>query len=544
MRGYQQQAVDGVFGVWESSRSALLVLPTGCGKTVVFAEVIRQVLGRTRRRAMVLAHREELVFQAKEKIQAVTGLDAHIEMAGYSAETGLFGAPPVVVSTVQTHTVGGDGGGRMTKFDPADFSLLVIDEAHHATASTYRRCLDWYGRNPGLKILGVTATPDRADEEALGQIFDAVAFDYEVMDAIREGWLVPVMQQMVTANHLDLSQVRTTAGDLNAGDLAEVLNDEQCLHEIAGPSIDISGGRRTLVFAATVRQAERLCEIFNRHRAGCAGWVCGRTDKDERKKTLGAFRDGKLQFVVNVGVLTEGFDDDGVEVIAMARPTKSRSLYAQMAGRGTRPHSGIAHALGGMATGAERCAAIRASPKPSCLIIDFCGNSGRHKLVCTSDILGGNYSDEEVALAAGKARESARPVDMADALDGARREVEDNRRREAAKRAAIKCRAYYTAVSVDPFDVFDIIPAKERGWNVNRALSERQAALLAKQGISTEGMTYTQGKQLLDEVFRRWDMNLPSFKQQKVLNRNGFTAPMRRHEAKQVLDALSAGWGR
>ena len=318
LRPYQHAAVDAVLAAWKEFIAVLVVLPTGCGKTVLFAEIIR----RLNTRAMVLAHREELVFQAKDKICRVTGLDAHVEMGEYRADMdGLGGAPMVIVSTVQTHTAGGDGGGRMTKFAPEDFGLLVIDEAHHATSPTYRRCIDWYMRNPAMRVLGVTATPDRADEEALGQVFGTVAFDYGLTDAIGAGWLVPVEQQMVHVEGLDFSSCRTTAGDLNGADLAQVMEYEQNLHGIADPAFEIAGGRRTLVFAASVDQAERLAEILNRHRPGCAGWLCGKTDRDSRRKILSDFGGGTLQFVCNVGVLTEGFDDAGVEVVVMPRRT-------------------------------------------------------------------------------------------------------------------------------------------------------------------------------------------------------------------------------
>jgi superfamily II DNA or RNA helicase len=430
----------------------------------------------------------------------------------------------------------------MTKFDPEDFGLLIYDECHHATSSSYRRCLDWYKRNPNLKILGVTATPDRSDEKALGQVFDSVAYDYEVMDAIQGGWLVNVQQQMVVAGHLDLSSVRTTAGDLNAGDLSRVLTQEQTLHEIAGPTIDICGTKRALVFAASVEQAERLCEILNRHRPGCAGWVCGKTDKDERKKTLAAFREGKIQFVCNVGVLTEGFDDDGVEYIIMARPTKSRALYAQMAGRGTRPHGSVAKSIGLIDNDADRRLAIKNSPKPTCTIVDFVGNAGKHKLCCSADILGGNYTDEEIAKATLKAKRAMEPVDMTQALEDARKEINDKKMRDAAKRAAIQCKAKYSVTNVNPFDVFDIQPTAERGWDKGRHLTEKQEELLNKNGIPTKGITYTQGKALLAEMFRRWDKKLPTFKQQKVLNKAGFVAPMRPSETQKAMAKLSQRW--
>lgn len=543
LRPYQEAAVTAVLREWGEQGSTLVVLPTGCGKTVVFAEVIRRMRPA---RAMVLAHREELIFQARDKIQRVTGFDAQVEMADYRADlAGLLGPPPVVVSTVQTHTAGGDGGGRMSKFDPMDFGVLVIDEAHHATADTYRRCIDWYRRNPALRVLGVTATPDRADEEALGQVFGSVAYDYEVLDAIQHGWLVPVEQQVVNVEGLDFSQCRTTAGDLNGADLAEVMEYEQNLHGVADPVFRIAGRRRTLLFAASVEQAERIAEILNRHEPGSAAWLCGKTDKDTRRKVLGDFAAGALRFVCNVGVLTEGFDDAGVEVVAMARPTKSRALYAQMVGRGTRPADDIAHALNGVDGELARRSMVAASRKPSCLVVDFAGNAGRHKLVTSADILGGNVSDDAVEIAARKAREAGAPVDMAKALDEAQKEVERRKMAEAAKRAALTAKAKYNVSRVDPFDVFDIAPTKERGWHKDKRLSEKQRGLLMRQGINPDAMPYGQAKQVLDEMFRRWDAGLASFGQAKVLKRNGLVAPMRRDEAKKAIDRIAErqGWG-
>ena len=257
-------AIAGAFEAWKENDSALIVLPTGLGKTVVFSEIVRQFQPT---RALVVAHREELIFQAAETIKKVTGLDGGIEMGEYHADGGFFGTlPPYVVTTVQTQCSGGDGGGRMTKFLPQDFGLVVIDEAHHATANTYKRVIDYYRQNTKCKILGVTATPDRADEEALGQVFDTVAYEYQILDAINQGWLVPVQQQTVTVETMDFSNIRTTAGDLNQGELAEVMEEEDNLQRVAVPTVEICGERRAIVFAATVKQAERLAEIMNRYR--------------------------------------------------------------------------------------------------------------------------------------------------------------------------------------------------------------------------------------------------------------------------------------
>jgi len=357
---------------------------------------------------------------------------------------------------------------------------------------------------------------------------------------------VPVEQQMVHVDGLDFSSCRTTAGDLNGADLANVMEFESNIHGVADPAFRIAGDRRTLVFAASVAQAERMSEILNRHRPGCSAWICGKTDKDTRRKVLGDFSTGAVQYVCNVGVLTEGFDNAGVEVVVMARPTKSRALYAQMAGRGTRPSEDIAGALNGASDDAARRAMIAASRKRGCLIVDFVGNSGRHKLVCTADILGGNVSDDVIDMASRRAREAGRSVDMVDEIRKAQRDIDEAKRREAARRAALTARAKYSVTQVDPFDVYDIHPAQERGWDKGKALSDKQRELLMRQGVNPDSMSYGQAKQILNEMFRRWDLGLASLRQTKLLKRNGFDAPMRREEAKKTIDAIAKrqGWGK
>jgi superfamily II DNA or RNA helicase len=462
-------------------------------------------------------------------------------MGEYRAEGSLFGQARVVVSTIQTQCSGGDGGGRMSKFDPQRFGVLIIDEAHHATSPSYRRVIDYYRTNPALKVLGVTATPDRADEEALGQVFQSVAFDYEVLDAIHDGWLVPIEQQMVHVEGLDYSSIRTTAGDLNGGDLAAVMEAEKNLQQMASASLTIIGQRRALVFTASVKAAEMTAEIFNRHRSGMAGWVCGKTDREDRRRVLADFAAGKLQVVCNCGVLTEGFDDPGVEVIIMGRPTKSRSLYSQMVGRSTRPLPGV---VDGPDTAEARRAAIAASAKPSCLVVDFVGNAGKHKLVTSADILGGKVSEEAVELAVTRARKAGGPVNMTEALDKAEEELREQKRlAEAARRARLVATARFTTQSVDPFDVLHLNPVKARGWDAGRHLTEKQRSLLAKQGINPDGISFSQGRQLISEIFRRWDGKLCSFKQAKVLRKYGYNTEVSFAEASATIDALAKnGW--
>ena len=500
---------------------------------------------------MVIAHRQELIWQAKDKIQAVAKMRVDVEMGEYKAQNdGLFQRAQVIVSTVQTHTAGGDGGGRIGKFDPKHFGLLIIDEAHHAAAASYRRIIDYYRTNPNLKVLGVTATPDRTDEEALGQLFETVAYDYEMLDAIRDGWLVPIEQQMVNINGLDFSRVKTTAGDLNSADLASVMEQEQPLYGIADATVDCVGvnQKRTLIFCASVKHAEMMANILNRYRNGMAAWVCGKTPTDDRQKILRDFADGTTQVVCNCGVLTEGFDNPAVEVVVMARPTKSRSLYSQMAGRSTRPAESIAHQLNDILDPPGRRQLIADSNKPSCLILDFVGNSGKHKLVTSADILGGKVSDAAVQAVIASARQTGRPVRVADSLDEEEEKIQkaaaEQRRLEAeARRARLTAKADYTKQSVDPFDILQIRPVKPRGWDSKKDLSEPQKNFLRQRGVDPQKLTFTDAKQLIGEIISRQERGLCTFKQARWLVRHGYSPELKFKEASEVMNAWAQnGW--
>lgn len=548
-RDYQMRSINSVFEARRNGvRSVLGVAATGTGKTIIFSGVIRKMFPL---RTMVIAHRQELIWQAHDKIQKVTGLQVDVEMGEHKAsmDASLFKPrAAAVVSTVQTHVAGGDGGGRIGKFDPMDFGLLIIDEAHHATSPSYRRIIDYYKTNPNLFVFGVTATPDRSDEMALGQVFDEVAFTYEVIDAIKDGWLVPIEQQMVSVEALDFSRVRTTAGDLNGADLAALMESEKNLHGVASATIDIIGSRRGIGFAASVNHARTLSEIFNRHRMGMSAWVSGKTDKDERKQIVKDFAQGKIQWLWNCGVFTEGFDDAGVEVISMARPTESRSLYSQMAGRATRPHDSIATRLNSCPAAVVRRLMIERSVKPSCLIIDFVGNSGRHKLVTTADILGGNVSDAAQESAFNFAVKSARPVRMDKLVEDEEERLEKmkaKRLEEEARKARLVAKVDYRKQSVDPFDILDIKPNKPRGWDNDKQLSDNQRKTLKRAGFDPDTMEYARAKQLCGIIIERWKNNKCTIGQAKVLKKYGFSPDLSFDAARATIDAIkSAGWQR
>lgn len=528
LRPYQKIAFDAVIESLNEHPSTLVVMPTGTGKTVLFAMLAQHYkqFGRVK----VIAHRDELIRQAAEKIKTITGEAPDIEMNVERADEHFFDRSKVIVGSVQTLCAG-----RVNRFDPKAFSLLITDEAHHATASSYRKVYK-HMLSAGCKHLGVTATPDRSDEEALGQIFGNVAYVYEIQDAIKDGWLVPIRQHLVPVEGLDYSGAKTTAGDLNQGDIAKAQASEKVLHGFIDPIIREAGTRKTLVFAAPgsakgegedYHIAERMTEIFNRYKPGSARRVSQDTNKEDRRQILADFRAGKFQFLINVGVFTEGFDEPGIEVVAITRPTKSRPLYAQEVGRGTRPLPGL---VDQWPEPGQRRDAIHGSAKPHLDVLDFVGNSGKHKLVTTADILGGKYPDEVVARAKKKAEKGA--VDMSVALEESLQEIHEQNERARKKREAVTAKATYRLQAVDPFEVFDVEPNRIAGWDKGQWASPKQVALLRQFKVDIPpDLTKGRAGQLIDQCYQRKAQGKASYAQAKALRERGLPSNMTAGEA-------------
>lgn len=539
-RPYQLAAAENAIEMLKQHRSTLLVKATGTGKTVVFSHVIRRRLeANPGTRAMVIAHREELIWQAANKIKRICGYEPDIEMAMYRADRyTLSGKCPVIVASIDSLNSGIHGHKRFQRFDPSEFSLIVIDEAHHAVAPKYRATIQHFLQNPDCRILGVTATPDRYDNKAMGQVFESVAFTYNILDAITDGYLTNIRQTFVPVSELDLSTVSTMAGDLNGKQLAETVDTEKVVLQMCVPTMEIAKDRKTLIFAIDVQHAKDCCEVFNRYRPGSAQYVTGKTPDDIRKAMFADYAAGKFQFLCNVGVATEGFDDPAIQCIAMFRPTKSRGLFTQMAGRGTRPLPGIVDAL---PDAQSRIAAIAASAKPYCEIIDFVGNSGQHKLISTLDILGGCYNPREIQLAERIIRDNGSMLPL-EALEQARKlryeEQQAQEKREAARRAAVKVNVNYQTRNVDPFDVLDIPMPIAAPHLSKKAPTEKMIKLLEQQGIDAEEMSFSEAGRLISEIKDRWDNNKCSYKQAKLLKRYGLDGDASREQAKQWIDAI------
>ena len=530
-RDYQIRCHDAILEKWQTHASTLAVLPVGAGKTVIFGKVIKSMQPR---RALVLAHRAELIYQARDRIVEATGLSCGIEMAESTTCLDMI-RDDVVIATVQTM----NSRTRMSRFNPRDFGLVVIDETHHATSVSYRNIINYFTRgNPEIKILGVTATPKRSDEEALGQIFESTAFSWGIVDGVEEGWLVDVAAQRIAVHSLDLSHIHVSRGDLNQVELEAIMTVEKNVQGVCHPSLEVVYGvdantlsalpqnqwpefltslarkpRRCIMFTSSVKQAEMACNLFNRVIPGLAEWVCGETHKEKRKEILNRFRTGETAVVVNCAVLTEGYDNPHVEVILMAKPTLSLAHYEQMCGRSTRPLPGV---VDGLKTKEERRAAIASSEKPYCRIIDFVGNSGRLKLISPVDVLGGRVSDAARTramgeLMAGKPKLICRTLSNAEiAIKKEQREAAERARRmEEHRKKSLVAKSKFSVHSVNPFDKWDKSSQdKRRDWTGQgpsaELLSDKQKRILRKAGHDPSTMSLGYGRTLVGKILDTW----------------------------------------
>lgn len=469
LRPYQAAAVDSAYEQWNETRSTLINLATGLGKSICFAETMRRWDVSQQGKILLIAHRTELIFQAVGHAKRA-GLTCGIEMAGRYAK----GKEDVIVASVQSLNASqkcglcyGEGCDmcsngkvkRFTRFNPRDFGLVTIDEAHHAVATGYRNVLTWFGSNPNQKTLLVTATPKRQDKIGMHNVCESVAYEMDLKTGIDEGWLVPIRQKFVTVEGLDISKVKTSKGDLQQGQVEQAFlgldeDEERMLHAIVKPTLMEANGRKTIVFASGKEHANKLAACFNANGVE-AGVVTDDTDLAIRAELVERYSNGDLQVLVNCMCFTEGFDAPKTAIIANCRPTKSESLYLQIIGRGTRPLAGI---VDGPEKAEARKAAIAASEKSHCVVLDFCGNSGEHKLVSVADVLAGEHVDPiDLAQAIAIAKEGGDTVDTAELIEKvkqARKEAEDRKEQERIKRLMTSTKADhadYTAVDVNLF---------------------------------------------------------------------------------------------
>lgn len=489
LRPYQAKAVDAIEREWSEGRSrTMLVMATGTGKTVVFADVVRRCVERGGR-ALVAAHRGELLEQAADKITRNTGLVCSVEKASETCEGSFF---PVTVGSVQTLC----REDRLARLGRDRFDLVVVDEAHHAAAESYRRVLDWFD---GALVLGVTATPDR---KGLGDVFDSVAFEYGMADGVRDGYLVPITAQTVPLG-IDLTKARKRSGDWAAEDVATAL--DPYLEAIASEMESACRGRRTVCFLPLVATSKRFRRILEEHGFRAAE-VNG--DSPDRAEVLADFDAGRYDVLCNAMLLTEGWDCPAVDCVVPLRATQSRPLYCQMVGRGTRPSPG---------TG-----------KADLLLLDFLWQTEKHSLVRPAHLL---CSDDEVADRMAEIMAGGDAADLLDLERSAESDVVAQREEALAKRLEeMRTRKrklvdpLQWAVSIDAADLVGYVP--EFAWQM-RDPTEKQVAALEKAGIYVERegdgrLDAGMASLLLEHLSARRDLGLATPKMIRLLERMGF----------------------
>jgi superfamily II DNA or RNA helicase len=331
LRDYQREAIQAILRKANAGvRRQLLHLPTGAGKTIVAAALSEKARGRV----LMLVHRDELVHQSVEKFGYVwPGGDIGVVKAERDE-----GARRVVVASVQTLVQ----PERLNRLDAGSFSLVIVDEAHHATAPSQMHVLEGLGvlpeTAPGRLLLGITATPARSDGVGLGQVFEETVYHKSIEELIEAGYLADVKGIRVET-HLDLNRVRTTGGDFNSRDLSLAVDTENRNRLIAEAYEHYGEGAKAVIFTVDVTHAQHVTETLLA-RGHKADWVSGELPLMERRRRLERFRDGETTILANALVLVEGWDEPTVGCVVMARPTRSQALFTQAVGRGLRPYPG------------------------------------------------------------------------------------------------------------------------------------------------------------------------------------------------------------
>jgi superfamily II DNA or RNA helicase len=496
LRAYQIKAREDIHKGFEDFDRQLAVIPTGGGKTVVFSRLADDLQPQ---RTLILAHREELITQAVDKLRASTGIEAQVEMGEERATLGA----PVVVASVQTLM----REKRRERWPRDHFGLVVVDEAHHALADSYLNTLGHF--HDHAKVLGVTATPDRGDKKNLGKYFENIACEITMLDLVKQGWLAPIRVKTVPLE-MSLRGVRTTAGDFSADDLGHAL--EPYLERIADVLVE-HRHRKTLVFLPLIAVSKRFAQMC-RDRGLLAEHVDGQSS--ERQAALERFRRDETRILTNAMLLTEGYDEPSIDCVVCLRPTKIRALYSQIIGRGTRIWPGKDHLL----------------------VLDFLWQSEELSLMRPANLIADDEEDAKALtekLGAEGDLEEAREEVNADRTRSLMELLRDNRQRKGSVLDPLEL-----AVSLNEAALADYVPVMK--WQAD-APTAKQLDVLEKFGLNTMSiLTKGHASLLLDRLITRRKHGLATPKQVRVLRRYGHQRPELAtfEEAKAFLDARFA----
>lgn len=527
LRYYQQDAYDSVFRELKTNRSTMVVAATGLGKTRLFTAIAKAWNGRV----LVLAHRKELVDQAAESLKMHCQEAVEIEQGQLKSERARI-VVGSVQSVCQQH--------RLDRIGRDGFSLVIVDEVHNYLAKTFRRVLDWFSE---AKVLGVTATPDRTDGKAMGQIMDSVAYKMDIKDGIQSGYLVPLKIGRVRINSIDLRGVNKVRGDLHEGKLEKVMLES--VGAVVQKTLELHPDRQGILFFPGVESAELAAQKINLIQPGSAIFIDAKTDKDERAQLVADFRAGKYQWFCNCSIAVEGFDAPKASLVAIACPTTSRKKYTQMVGRGARVIAECVAGIDGRGDAGERRAAIEWSEKSDCVILDFVGNSGKHSLVSPIDLLGGSY-DEEARAEARKEMEELEDGEVADPeqiLQRAKQRVE-------ARLRALQSVEFLVQATVDYVDPFTCLGMDEKALNEKELslggptkMSSNTRDMLERFGVDRseiDKMGKVHGDKMLRTLFSRKRFKLCDYGQLKLLKQWGITtSKVSEKQAREAIGYLS-----
>lgn len=510
LRPYQNEAKTAIQEAWAGGvQKTLLVLPTGCGKTVVFSKLVEDQV-RAGDRCLIMAHRGELLEQAADKLAKTTGLGCAVEKAESTCLNSWFRVTVGSVQSLQREK-------RLAQFPPDYFDTIVIDEAHHVLSDGYQRVLSHFS---GAKVLGVTATPDRGDMRNLGQYFENLAYEYTLPRAIRDGYLSPIKAQTIPLK-LDLTGVGTQAGDFKASEIGTAL--DPYLQQIADEMAKFCRDRKTVVFLPLVKTSQKFCSILN-EKGFRAAEVNG--SSEDRAEILKDYAAGKYNVLCNSMLLTEGWDCPDVDCIIVLRPTKVRSLYCQMVGRGTRLAPGKDHLL----------------------LLDFLWHSERHELCHPASLI--CESPEVAKKMTENLEDSPYPVDIEEAEAKAAEDV--IAQREEALAEQLKQMRTRKRKLVDPLQFEMSIQAEDLasyvpsfGWEMLPP-SDKQVKALEKFGIFPDEIDNAgKANLILDRLGKRRSDGLTTPKQIRFLESRGFqkVGTWEFDAAKKLIDRIAVnGW--
>lgn len=507
LRYYQKEAEDRVMDelILLKRHSTLLIMATASGKTVTFAHIANAFV-KAGKRVLIIAHREELISQAVRTLIEVTGLNDGFQISVEKANENASLFSRIVVASVQTLK-----GERLTWWRRNHFQLIIIDEAHHTAAESYLKIIERFNE---AKVLGVTATPDRLDKKGLGQIYDSIAYVYDVFQGIKDGFLSPIISKEVRIHSLDLSKVRKIRGDYSESDLEKELITKPSLYEVAKPTVELSGDRPTIVFGVTVAHARELCEVINTIKPFSADYLHGKDTPERRAEVLQNFREGKIQYLCNCLLFTEGVDLPFVSCIACARPTTSRAMYCQFIGRGMRICDG----------------------KENCLIIDFTDNSSSHKLVCTVDVLAAE-DEEEVRIKEFKMEEVKDLPEFSGNIED--KEEDDIKEIDVERRRALEQEEVRFKVRIlDPFAILGINIKRPKITHGGIPPTQNQKDYIAKHGLWREDLTRRQAALICQKISERLKKGLCTPSQARLLSQYGFNPNYTRVQADAIITEI------